>query len=140
MAGRGGPKAAGRAGKKVLLSSVREMAAFGGKRVKGAVKERKDRKGVAVLWGLRGAAGDWLASRSETTERQKRKRAAARKRTRMAILGGRISKDNKATSGAVRCPWRIGGEERRRTRGEASTERLCCRVMMERAEDCCLLG
>jgi hypothetical protein len=117
LAGRGGPKAAGRAGKKVLLSSVREMAAFGGKRVKGAVKERKDRNGAAVPCGLRGAAGDWLASLSETTERQKRKREAARKRTRMAILGGRISKDNKATGGTGCCPLEVGGlrrgEERR---------------------------
>lgn len=33
--------------------------------------------------------------RSETTERQKRKREEAKKRTRMAILGGRISKEGR---------------------------------------------
>jgi hypothetical protein len=38
--GRGGPNAAGLAGKKVLLSSVRLMAALGGKREKGVVNEK----------------------------------------------------------------------------------------------------
>jgi hypothetical protein len=33
-----GPKAAGRAGKEVLLSSVKLMAAFGGNKVKGGLK------------------------------------------------------------------------------------------------------
>lgn len=79
------------------LSSVREMAAFGGKRVKGVLKEKKepnvDAFVVVVEVGLRGAPA-WV-ERSETTERQKRKRDEAKKRTRMAILGGRISKEGR---------------------------------------------
>ena len=39
-----GPKSAGRARKKVELSSVRLMIAAGGKRVDGVWKEKKDRK------------------------------------------------------------------------------------------------
>lgn len=42
--GSGGPNAAGRAGKKVLLSSVRLMAALGGNKLKGALKEKRVRK------------------------------------------------------------------------------------------------
>lgn len=71
------------------MSSVREMAAFGGNSVKGVVNDRKELNGV-VRWGLRGEAG-WEAWCRETTERQNKKREAARKRTRIAILGGRIS-------------------------------------------------
>lgn len=92
----------------MLLSSVREMAAFGGKSVKGVVKDRKDPKGV-VRWGLRGVAG-WDERRRETTERQKRKREAARKRTRIAILGGRISISKKA-------PGRMVAEVEKKDKG-----------------------
>lgn len=76
------------------MSSVREMAALGGNRVKGVVKERKEPKedAVGVEAELRGVPA-W-EERSETTERQKRKRDAAKKRTRMIILGGRISKED----------------------------------------------
>jgi hypothetical protein len=93
MEGSGGPNAAGRAGKKVLLSSVRLMAAFGGKRVNGALKEKKDRSDD--FGGVRGAAAE-LDRRIELIERQKRKREAEKKSTRMATRGGRIVDQRRA--------------------------------------------
>jgi hypothetical protein len=87
LAGKGGPNAAGRAGKKVLLSSVRLMAALGGKREKGAVKEKSARK-VDFCGGDDAITG--LGRRIELMERQTRKSDAEKKRTRMAIRGGRI--------------------------------------------------
>jgi hypothetical protein len=88
--GKGGPKAAGRAAKEVLLSSVRLMAAFGGKRVKGVLKEKKEvsRDLVGAVEGAMTGADRAM----DATERQKRKMEAAKKRTRMTIRGGRILK------------------------------------------------
>lgn len=79
----------------MVLSSVREIAAFGGNRVKGVLKEKKEPNvdDFAAAVELRGGPA-WV-ERSETTERQKRKREEAKKRTRMTILGGRISKEGR---------------------------------------------
>jgi len=87
LAGKGGPNAAGRAGKKVLLSSVKLMAALGGKSEKGAVNEKKARN-VDFCDGDDVATG--TGRRVELMARQTRNRDAAEKRTRMAIRGGRI--------------------------------------------------
>jgi hypothetical protein len=87
VAGSGGPKAAGRAANDVLLSSVRLMAALGGNNVKGALKEKNDVNGdFGVVDGARTGAD----RARDVIDRQKRKREAAKKRTRMAIRGGRI--------------------------------------------------
>lgn len=71
----------------MLLSSVRVIVAAGGKREKGAVNEKKARNDD--FWG-----GDDVATGlerwAELIDRQTRKMDAAKKRTRMAIRGGRI--------------------------------------------------
>jgi hypothetical protein len=83
----------------VLLSSVRLMAAFGGKSVNGVLKLRKPERyglggepGRDVLAAAAAAAAVVVgaADANEPIERQKRKSEAARNRTRMAILGGRM--------------------------------------------------
>lgn len=63
--------------------------AFGGNSVKGVVKENKDLK---VNFGIADRGRDvadtgWAI---DATARQKRKRQAAEKRARIAILGGRM--------------------------------------------------
>lgn len=63
--------------------------AFGGNSVKGVVKEKKDLK---VNFGIPDCGRDvadtgWAI---DATARQRRKRQAAEKRARMAILGGRM--------------------------------------------------
>lgn len=88
LAANGGPNAAGRAGKKVLLSSVRLMEALGGNREKGVVKEKKGRSVDFCGGGDDDAAGPWR--RIELMDRHTRKKDAEKKRTRMAIRGGRI--------------------------------------------------
>jgi hypothetical protein len=86
LAAKGGPKAAGRAGKKVLLSSVRLIAALGGKREKGVEKNKAPRDDFFD--------GDDVVAdfgrRIELMDRQTRKMEAEKKNTRMATRGGRI--------------------------------------------------
>lgn len=64
------------------------IMALGGKRVKGVEKEKRDLK--PDFWADCGediTGAGWLA---DVTARHRRKRHAAKKRTRMAILGGRM--------------------------------------------------
>lgn len=63
--------------------------AFGGNSVKGVVKENKDLK---VNFGIadRGSDAADTGWAIDATARQRRKRQAAEKRARMAILGGRM--------------------------------------------------
>jgi len=63
------------------------MAAFGGKRAKGEEKVKKllRREGVRVR-----GCGMALARARDVRDRKKTKEEAAKKRTRMATLGGRI--------------------------------------------------
>ena len=71
----------------VLLSSVRLMAALGGKIVKGTLKERRlVNEGEAFFEAKVGVEVVVRICR----ERQNRKTEEVRKRTRIAILGGRI--------------------------------------------------
>lgn len=91
LVGKGGPKAAGLAAKEVLLSSAIVIMAFGGKSVKGAEKEKNDLKGEASA--LRPCDDEATGTEGcvvETTARHNRKTQAAKKRERMAILGGRM--------------------------------------------------
>ena len=85
--GRGGPKAAGRAGKEVLLSSVRLMTAFGGKSVRGEVKEKRfdRREEDRVKWLV-----NTVARARAVRVRKRKKEEAAKQRTSRATLGGRI--------------------------------------------------
>lgn len=86
--GSGGPKAAGRAANEVLLSSAMVMMAFGGNRVNGVEKEKKDLKPDFCV-----DCGEEMIGAGRPTDviaRHRRKRQAKKKRTRMAILGGRI--------------------------------------------------
>lgn len=83
-----GPKAAGLAANEVLLSSAMVMMAFGGKRVKGVEKEKRDLKlDFCEDCGEDMTVEGWA---DEVIARHRRKRQAAKKRTRMAILGGRM--------------------------------------------------
>lgn len=86
--GKAGPKAAGRAANDVLLSSAIVMIAFGGNSVKGVVKEKKDLNVDFEPVGRDDAARVGWAT--DVIARQRRKRQAAKKKTRMKILGGRI--------------------------------------------------
>src|SRR5690242_4513164 len=76
LLGKGGPKAAGRAGKEVLLSSVRVITAFGGNRERGDEKEKKDeyrRFGASAAGAVGGMEGGFVVDRvtRARTERQK---------------------------------------------------------------------
>lgn len=107
LVGKGGPKAAGRAAKEVLLSSAIVMMAFGGKSVKGAENEKNDLKGEASALPCDDEAAGIEACVVATTARHNRKTQAAKKRARMAILGGRMFavirnvKGNKRDEGGV---------------------------------------
>lgn len=74
----------------MLLSSAMVIIAFGGKRVKGVVKEKRDLKPTkpdfCTGWEDMTGAG----RPADVTARHTRKRQAAKKRTRMTILGGRM--------------------------------------------------
>lgn len=86
LLGKVGPKAAGLAANEVLLSSAMVMIAFGGKRVNGVEKEKRDLKlDFCEDWGEDTTFEGWA---TEVIARHRRKRQAAKKRTRMAILGG----------------------------------------------------
>jgi len=72
------------------------MAALGGNSERGVVNEKNARNDD--FFGGKGVA-EILGRRSVVIERQTRNRDAEKKRTRMAIRGGRI-----VESGVTRCP------------------------------------
>ncbi len=92
LAASGGPNAAGRAAKKVLLSSVRLMVALGGKSEKGLVENSE--RNCPFSGGRDDDDDDDVAEGCERPiepmERNTRKRDAEQKSTRIAIRGGRI--------------------------------------------------
>ena len=86
--GNDGPNAAGRARKAVVLSCVRVMMAFGGKREKGARNEKNDRM---PAFGAAGAEVVIVRGGCEDRkERNVKKTVVTKKATAMMILGGRM--------------------------------------------------
>lgn len=83
LLGRGGPYAAGRPGNEVLLSSVRLMAALGGKRLKEPAN--RARRADWEPWVVAGPV--WPIA---TRERHRRKRVVEQKNIRMTTRGVRI--------------------------------------------------
>jgi hypothetical protein len=82
----------------VLLSSLRLIAALGGKSENGAEKEKKVRNDD-FSGGARDAAAAF-ERRIVVINRKKRKMDAAEKSTRMATLGGRIAGQSSGCSAA----------------------------------------
>jgi hypothetical protein len=86
--GKYGPNAAGRARKAVVLSCVKVITAFGGKREKGA---RKAKNAWIPVFGVTGAVVVIVCGGCEDRKERNVKNTVVRKKaTAMMILGGRM--------------------------------------------------